>query len=306
LKISIIIISLIFEISLLLIITPLVYTGDFLSYRNLYEVYENADISAFLTIDTAGIVGSRDYGFNTLVYFFSKFSNYDYFIIIISFSYFLVMAKLLNSKNIIFLLPIMPFTFYIVGLQFSAIRLELAITIFLFFYLNNNSKLTFISALFHAQIAPIFIQIVNKNNLYKILTIFGIISIMAIVYSPYIIEKFILYSNANSEIQSNWFREFGFILYSIIIVCLSKNKICYTYIIKAILFSPLIFFLGAARINILLFLLMLLNLDPFGAMTLRVRAGLLVFFFYDIYKGILFISGLLQGNSGFENITTIF
>jgi hypothetical protein len=302
----IITISIAIEITLLIFVPPHVNAGDFLSYRSLYQIYGDSNVSEFISIDTRDIVGSRDYGFNVISYLFSTIISFDSFIRLLSLTYYALMAKLLYKNNLVNLMLIMPFTFYIVAIQFSAIRLEMAIVVFLFFYLNANNKLAMLSILFHAQIAPIFVMIFKGNNFFKILFLCFFIATILFFYSPYLKEKIIFYSSENLDSSKNLIREYGFIIYSALIVSLSRRKIDYVYIRKVILFIPLVFFIGAARINILLFIMMILNLDPNGAKSKLVQIPLLTFFLYDFYKGILFIQGIIQGNSGFDNVLTFF
>lgn len=298
--------ALVIEVLLLLFLIPKVESGDLIFYKNLFNLYEDYSISDFIHLDTASIIGSRDYGFNLLVYSFSKILNFEIYIFIISLFYFISISKILIKKNLQYFIIFLPISFYIVGIQFSAIRLELAISIFIFFYYSNLKFIKYLSIFFHTQIIPIFLSEFNykRNYIYIIIVILFISAVL--FFNPHIIEKFILYSQENSEIKKNYVREFGLIIFSVFIVSLSNKKINYQYCLLAVCFFPLIFVLGAGRINIILFFLMLLNIKKSEKNNTYLNISLAIFFIYDVHKGLQFINGIISGNSGFNNINNIF
>jgi hypothetical protein len=296
--------SLLAEVFLLLFLIPKVETGDLISYKNLFNIYEHFSIGEFIDLDAATIIGSRDYGFNFLVFIFSKIANFETFIFCISIFYFISILILLIKKNLYYLIILLPFSFYMVGIQFSAIRLEIALSIFIFFYFSNKKYLKYVSIFFHTQIIPIFLS--QENKIHLKFVFFGVFFLTILLfYNPHIIEKFLLYSKENSEISKNYLREYGLILFSIFVVSISKRKIDYYYIILALILITLVYILGAGRINIIVFYLMLLNIKNCNNNILLI-ISLTTFFLYDIYKGLYFIDGIIIGNSGFDSIKNIF
>jgi hypothetical protein len=274
--------------------------GDHLAYRKYYDYISNGDYNNFLYVDSRDYIGSLDYLYNNFVFIFSRIIDFDSFTYFINFIYFFVFALLLNNIRMEFLVPILPFSFYIIGLQYSAQRLMLAVTVFGIFFLLNKRFLSILSLLIHTQISPLFFLYIKYLRKHSYLILLFII--VSYFESINFVPKFLHYASTREAVKVN---DFLFLIIISLMVKFSTVKKIFNdfdLFIIFIIFFCIITILGDARINFIIYVLALLILNVNKHINLKSKIVLIIIYTYDVVKGVLFISGIVIGNTGFESI----
>lgn len=296
-------IGVILEIFLLCLLDGETIAGDHLSYRNYYNYISNVDYNNFLSIDSRDYIGSLDYLYNNIVFIFSRVIDFDSFTYIINFIYFLFFALLFNNIRMGFLIPILPFSFYIVGLQFSAQRLMLAVSVFGFFFIFNKRILSIISLFIHFQIILLFLLYIKYLKKYCILILLFLI--ISFYENINFIQKLLHYASTREIIKLNDY--LFLIIMSLMVKFTNVKKLFNNFelFIIFISFVGVITLLGDGRINYIVYVLALLILNLCISINIKTKIILIIIMVYDVTKGIMFISGILIGNSGFDSIKFI-
>jgi hypothetical protein len=296
-------IGIILEILLLYFLDGKVKAGDHLAYRNYYDYISNGDYNKFLYVDSRDYIGSLDYLYNNLVFIFSRVIDFDSFTYFINFIYFFLFALLLNNIRMEILVPILPISFYVVGLQYSAQRLILAVTVFGISFLFNKRFLSILSLLIHTQISPLFLLYINYIRKHSILILLFII--LCYFGDINALPKFLHYASTREAVKVN---DYLFLIIISLMVKFSTTKKIFNdfdlFIIFTIFFC-IITILGDGRINFIVYVLALFILNLNKNINIKSKIVLIIIYTYDVVKGVLFISGIVIGNTGFESIKFI-
>lgn len=286
------------EIILLLVLSGRAIEGDHAHYRNYYSYVAILDFEEFLNLDSRGYIGSLDYLYNFTVFLFSRIVDFDSFTFIINIIYFFLFCKIFKILKINFLIPLLPFTFYMVGLQFSAQRLIIALSIFGFSYLNKRGITSILSLFSHMQVLPLFLILLKPLNFPIILLAFMFALLLGFYFDINAAQKLVYYALSRGEIKVT---DYLYIIVMFMAVKFSYKKEDLIKIVVAFgALAAIVTIIGDGRINIIVYFLTLLFLVDTKQVSIYSKGILISFIIYDLIKGVLFIGGILSGNSGFE------
>jgi hypothetical protein len=293
-------ISLLIELIIQLLMSGQAIVGDHVAYKNYFDFISLSNFRDFLATDSAGFIGSYDYLYNFIVFLFSRFSNFNFFTFFINIPFYFVFVILFTRLKMVLVLPLLPFTFYVIGIQFSAQRLMLAITIFSLAYLYAKTLLSFLSLFAHVQVAPLFLVYYKKIQAWLIVFILLTIPSLAYFFDTNASQKLLLYAANRPQIQFNDFMFMIYLFFAIGSSC--PRSVLKNLTLPFLAFSVLIFIIGDGRINIIIFIYSLLFLQNIKKISLRTKFLYCIFLAYDSIKGVQFILGVMDGNSGFDSI----
>lgn len=286
------------EIILLLVLSGRAVEGDHVHYRNYYSYVESSDFGEFLNLDSREHIGSLDYLYNFTVFLFSRIIDFDTFTFIVNVMYFFLFCKIFKILKIDFAIPLLPFTFYIVGLQFSAQRLIVALSIFGFSYLNKKKITSLLSLFSHVQVLPLFLILLKTLNFTIVLMAFMFALILGFYFDINAVQKLFYYALNRGEIKAT---DYIYIIVMFLAVIFSYKKEDLIKIVVAFgALAAIVTIIGDGRINIIVYFLSLLFLVDAKQVSIYSKCIILSFLIYDLIKGFLFIGGILNGGSGFE------
>lgn len=296
-------ISIVLEIVLLSSLDGKIGAGDHIDYRKYYDLVGQQDLNTFSINDSINAIGSIDYLYNFIIFIFSRYVNFDVFVFFINLCYFLFVLLLFSRMKLYFIAPLLPFSFYIVGIQYSAQRLLLAITIFGLSFIYGKKIITLSALLIHAQILPLFFLYMKYVKKINILFAAIFFIFLAVYFDLNAVQKFILYATNREKIVLQDFLLIISFYMAVKISLKDKDTIIFNAELIFLLLFLLVIFLGSGRLNIIAFFVTLIILSTVKSVDIKSKVFLLLFMMYDIAKGFMFISGVLDGNSGFDAIS---
>jgi hypothetical protein len=276
--------------------------GDLLAYSLFYYEAYNANIVEFLKLDSINIIGSSDILYNFIIFIFSRFIDFEIFLFFINFLYLWVVLQVFYKSGLKYFLPFVPFTFYVIAMQFSAQRLEIGIILMLFGILYNRNLVSISSIFVHTQLAPFLVLGINRVSSVKlpgIYLILALIIFLLVTTNSYIIEKFIFYSESTIVNINDYY----FIFYVFITSCYMRFylNILFPYkkfIIFYVVILILLPFIGSYRLNILIYFSFIILLKFLHFNFTRYILAFPVIL-YDFIKGLIFIQSLIINGNGF-------
>lgn len=291
-------IGLLSEIVLQIFMVGLIKKGDHIDYRNFYDAMTSVSSSEFLDFNAIDFIGSNDILYNVIVYLYSRVVDFDVFVFSTNVLYFYLIATLLQRAGLGIINVFLPLSFYIIGIQFSAQRLMLAISMLIMVNYYRRKLLFVLPAMVHTQVIPLLFYMRKWRG--SFLMYAGAIAF--IISSYYLdfnfISKLFVYIYERSVLE---FSDFAPLIYFFTVVILSydlredKNPI-----FLFVIFAILIFAIGSGRVNIMIFVYTLLLVGAGQVRNVYGRLLLIPFFVYDVIKGLSFISNVAEGGSGFD------
>ena len=271
----------------------LVKHDDLVAYENYFNISKDLDFTSFLVLDSREFYGSLDYGFNILTYISSGIFSFSGFLVIVYLMYSLAVAKLFYNNSLWFLGLIFPFTFYGYGVSHSAVRLTLAMTVFIVAFNARKKIYSFIAPLFHSQVIPLFLFFrISKNKL-----LFLILGLIAVLFSPSFFAKLNHYFSNNNIDFLSFYKSIALFAYFSIVVYISTKENYIFFIL--LLFIILLSIIGPGRIEILFYMLSLLLINNKDRPHSYSIIMLSFFSTYDFLKGVLFLNDIINDGNGY-------
>lgn len=269
--------------------------SDGFTYNQLFESLESVDIiSGYLIYST---VAGEPFTY-LLFYLFAQISSFlvfnNFLNVFLLFGVFYLFF--INRVNLLVSILLIISNYYILILQYGAIRLKIAVIILIFSEISKNRKLIklyqFLAVLAHFQISIIIII----NYLYKYFKdknvkidkkIFLYVGVIFFTFSSYLLGKVSYYFNVNG-IQFPY-KVTLFFLLSIV----TLNKLKFSSISFLVLF-PLALFIGEGRIVLMYYFLIVIHFVKDRNKGIFKTIFIILISLYFSFKGFSFTNSLFN------------